>query len=263
MALAFGARARYASLHDAGSRTLSDAETAVLDGSDVLAPAVGLSGIIASAGVIDRPQTSGEELANTISHGAGVLAAAVCVPFLLMRAARSARGTSAEFGAVVFAVAVLLLYLASSVYHAWPRGKIKRVLRVVEHSAIFLFIAGSYTPFTLGVLRGPLGWTLFVLIWTLAAGGVTLKIAGGLRYPRLSTALYLLMGWIAVVAIHPLWLLLPRAGFLWLVAGGLSYTLGVVFYLTDNRLRYGHFLWHLFVLGGTACHFLVVLRYTL
>ncbi|MDE2490350.1 MAG: hemolysin III family protein [Elusimicrobia bacterium] len=242
---------------------MSDAETAVLDRTAALAAPSGLAGILAEAGVVARPQTFGEELANSVSHGAGMLAAAAGVPFLLMRAARSARGTTAEFGAVVFAVAVLLVYLSSSVYHAWPRGRVKRVLRVVEHSAIFLLIAGTYTPFTLGVLRGPLGWTLFAVVWALAAFGVTLKIAGGLRYPRLSTALYLLMGWLAVVAIHPLWLSLPRAGFLWLLAGGLSYTLGVVFYLTDNRLRYGHFLWHLFVMAGTACHFLVVLRYAL
>ncbi len=212
---------------------------------------------------IDRPQTMGEEIANSVSHGAGLLAAAAGVPFLILRGLHSVRGAPAVVGAVVFAAAVVLVYTASSVYHAWPRGRAKHVLRVVEHSAIFFLIAGTYTPFTLSVLRGPLGWTLLVVVWTLALFGVGLKVFGGLRYPRLSTGLYLAMGWMAVVAIRPLYLGLPHAGFLWLVAGGLSYTLGVVFYLTDHRLRYGHFLWHLFVMGGTACHFFVVLRYAL
>ena len=217
----------------------------------------------ARAAVLERPQTLGEEIANSVSHGAGLIAAAAGLPFLFLRASRSARGTGAVVGAGVFAAAVLLVYFASTVYHAWPRGRAKHVLRLVEHAAIFLLIAGTYTPFTLGVLRGPLGWTLFGVVWTLAAAGVVLKTVAGVRHPNLSTALYLLMGWLAVVAIPPLWRGLPHAGFLGLILGGVSYTLGVIFYATDHRLRYGHFLWHLFVMGGTACHFIVVLRYTL
>jgi hemolysin III len=211
----------------------------------------------------DRAQTVGEEIANSVSHGAGLIAAAIGVPFLALRAAKSSRGPGAVIGAAIFAAAVLLVYSVSAAYHAWPHGKAKRVLRVIEHVAIFLLIAGTYTPFTLGILRGPLGWTLFGLVWALAAAGVILKTASSKRYSGLSIGLYLLMGWLAVVAIPPLWRELPRAGFVGLLAGGLAYTLGVAFYANDHRVKYGHFLWHLFVMAGTACHFFVVALYAL
>ena len=121
-------------------------------------------------------------------------------------------------------------------------------------------IAGTYTPFTLGVLRGPWGWTLFGLIWGLAVVGILLKSIRGIRYPRLSTAVYLAMGWLVLVAAKPLWLLVPGWGLFWLAAGGVAYTAGVGFYAA-NRLRYAHFVWHLFVLAGTGCHFVAVLHY--
>jgi hemolysin III len=211
----------------------------------------------------DREQSLGEEIANSVSHGAGLIAAAVGVPLLAIRAWHSPHGPWAIAGASVFGTTVLLVYLASSLYHAWPRGRAKHALRIFEHISIFLLIAGTYTPFTLGVLRGPFGWTLFGLVWALAAGGVILKAVSGVRYPHLSTGLYLLMGWLAVFAVPPLWRTLPHAGFYGLIGGGLAYTLGVVFYVTDHRLRYGHFLWHLFVMAGTACHFVVVLQYAI
>jgi hemolysin III len=206
-----------------------------------------------------RPQSTGEEIANTVSHGAGLLAALVSVPFLFGSAARRG-GSTAAIGAGVFGATVVLLYLASTLYHALPGRRTKRIFRVIDHSAIFLLIAGTYTPFTLGVLRGGWGWTLLAAVWSLAAAGVTAKAVMGVRYPWLSTALYLAMGWLVVIAIQPLWLRLPISGWLWLAAGGLAYTAGVAFFAAE-RMPYGHFVWHLFVLAGTVCHFLAVLWY--
>jgi hemolysin III len=211
-----------------------------------------------SLAVLEREQSRGEEIANSISHGVGLVAALAATPFLIAHAVRLG---DAGFivGASVFAATMVLLYLVSTLYHALPRGKAKRAFRVIEHAAIFLLIAGTYTPFTLGVLRGVWGWTLFGLVWGLAAVGVLLAVVGGgVRYRALSVLLYLGMGWLIVVAIRPLWLGMPLTGLLWLVAGGLAYTVGVAFFAA-KRLRYGHFVWHLFVLAGTACHFIAVL----
>ena len=206
-----------------------------------------------------RVPSLGEEIANSASHAVGCLAALAATPFLVLAAAR--RGDSiAIVGASVFAGTTVLLYLASTLYHALPRNRAKRVFRVIDHSAIFLLIAGTYTPFTLGVLRGAWGWTLFGIVWGLAVLGVTLKCVGGIRYPRLSTVLYVGMGWLALIAIRPLWLHVPVAGWLWLIGGGLAYTAGIAFYAAD-RVRYGHFVWHMFVLTGTVCHFFAVLWY--
>jgi hemolysin III len=186
----------------------------------------------------------------------GLVAALVATPFLIVNVLQRGDGLFI-IGAIVFIASVILLYFASTVYHAWPRGKAKHVFRIIEHGAIFLMIAGTYTPFTLGVLRGVWGWTLNILIWTLAISGVLLKTVRGVRNPRISLALYVGMGWLLVVAIRPLWLRLPFPGMMWLVAGGLCYTVGVVFF-TTKRMRYAHFVWHLFVLAGTACHFIAV-----
>jgi hemolysin III len=204
-------------------------------------------------------QSLGEELANSISHGVGAIAALAATPFLIGYAARLG-DTVFLVGASVFAATVVLLYVASTLYHALPRGKAKRVFRIIEHSAIFLLIAGTYTPFTLGVLRGPWGWTLIALVWILAVAGVLLNAVGGVRHPVISMVLYLGMGWLMVVAVRPLWLRVPLSGLLWLVAGGIAYTAGTAFY-GAKRLRYGHFVWHLFVLAGTTCHFIAVRFY--
>ena len=206
-----------------------------------------------------RPQSPGEEIANTVSHGVGLLAAVAATPILVVGAIQRG-GTAGGIGASVFASTVALLYLTSVLYHALPANRAKPVLRVLDHGAIFLLIAGTYTPFTLGVLRGPWGWSLLGLVWSLALVGVVLKATSGVRHPRLSLGLYLAMGWLIVIAIKPLWLLMPTAGILWLLAGGIAYTAGVAFYAADHR-RYSHFVWHLFVLAGTACHFVAVLRY--
>jgi hemolysin III len=188
------------------------------------------------------------------------LAAALVAAPIVVLSARD-HGTLATIGAGVFALTAVLLYSASTLYHALPSGRAKRVFRIIDHSAIFLLIAGTYTPFTFGVLRGPWGWTIFGLVWGLAALGIALKAVGGIRYPTLSTVLYVGMGWLALIAIRPLWLHVPLSGWLWLLGGGLAYTAGIAFFATDHRVRYGHFVWHLFVLAGTVCHFFAVLWY--
>lgn len=181
------------------------------------------------------------------------------MPILIVGAA--ARGTASDIAASsIFGATLVLLYLASTSYHGARRGRLKERLRRLDHAAIYLLIAGTYTPFTLGALAGPWGWTLFGLVWGTAAFGVCYKLTAGVRYPRLSTSLYLLMGWLIVIAIRPLVLALPLAGILWLVAGGAAYTAGVAFYVS-RRIPYGHLVWHLFVLTGSACHVVAVLRY--
>lgn len=208
----------------------------------------------------ERPQTLGEEIANSISHGVGLLLALVGAPFLVVSAVRHADALSIT-GAIVFAVTMVLLYGASMMYHALPRNRAKRLFKVLDHGAIYLLIAGTYTPFTLGVLRGAWGWTLLGLVWSLAIFGVVLKSMNRMSHPFVSTGLYLLMGWLVLIAIKPLVASVPAAGLWWLVAGGLAYTAGVIFFATDSRWRYGHFVWHLFVMAGTACHFVAVYGY--
>jgi hemolysin III len=205
----------------------------------------------------ERTQSPGEEIANSVSHGVGLLAAAAAAPVLVLSAIRHG-GTARITGASVFAAAMVLLYLTSTLYHAWPKNRTKRVFQVLDRAAIFLLIAGTYTPFTLGVLRGPWGWTLFGLVWGLALAGIVLAAVGGVRYPKLSTGLYLGMGWLIIIAVKPLWLRVPSWGLFWLLTGGIAYTVGVVFYAA-KRVSYSHFVWHLFVMTGTACHFIAVL----
>jgi hemolysin III len=201
----------------------------------------------------------GEEIANSVSHGVGLLAAVAAAPVLVFSAVHSG-GAARIVGASVFAVTMVLLYLTSTLYHALPRNRAKRVFQVLDHAAIFLMIAGTYTPFTLGVLRGTWGWTLFGLVWGLALAGVVLTAVGGARYPKLRVGLYLAMGWLILVAVKPLWLRMPSWGLFWLFAGGIAYTAGVAFYAA-KRVCYSHFVWHLFVVAGTACHFIAVLRF--
>jgi len=209
---------------------------------------------------VQRPQTPGEELANVISHGVGLLLAVAALPILVWRAAQ--HGTGADVvAACVFAGTAILLYLVSTLYHAVPAGRAKIWLNRLDHAAIYVFIAGSYTPFTLGVLRGGWGWTLFGIVWAMAAWGVMVKLMNRLKHPWLSTGLYVLMGWVALVAAVPLFTRMPGPGLAWLIAGGVSYTLGALVFLFDERVRYAHFVFHLFVLGGSACHFFAALWY--
>jgi hemolysin III len=207
---------------------------------------------------LGRAQTLAEEVANAITHGLGLLGSLVALPLLLATTRGRADGWT-TLGVVVFGTTLVLMYLASTLYHAVPHPRAKRLLRTVDHSAIYLLIAGTYTPFLLGPLRGAWGWSLLAVIWSLAALGVIAKWTIGFRFPRLSTAVYLGMGWLIVVAAVPLVRAVSPAGLRWLAAGGLCYTAGVVFHATDHRLRFGHAVWHLFVTGGSVCHFLAVL----
>lgn len=209
--------------------------------------------------VEERSQTLGEEIANSLSHGVALLAALAGVPFLLVSV--SHLNAANIVGAAVFGATMILLYLTSTLYHALPMGRAKQVFMKLDHGAIYLFIAGSYTPFALGALGGPWGWTLFGLVWGMAALGITLKAFDRLSHPWLSTGLYLAMGWIVLIAAVPLVERVPTAGVALLVAGGLAYTVGVVFFLLDNKLRYAHAVWHAFVATGTGLHFFAVLGY--
>jgi hemolysin III len=200
-----------------------------------------------------------EEVANSISHGLGLVLAIVAVPILVLAAMR---GGSVHFvvGASVFGGTMILLYLASTLYHSITHEVTKNMCRVFDHTAIFLLIAGTYTPFSLGVLRGPWGWSLLAVIWALAIVGITLKIRKRTRHSRITIVLYVIMGWLAIVAVKPMVMLIPVPGILLIFAGGIAYTGGLAFFATE-RIRYNHFIWHLFVIAGTTCHFFAVLWY--
>ncbi|UTW11925.1 PAQR family membrane homeostasis protein TrhA [Marinobacterium rhizophilum] len=205
-----------------------------------------------------RPQSRREEFVNSLSHSLGFVAALIAAPVLILQAFE--RGDiGVIIGASLFALSMVLLYLASSLYHAMRPGRAKRLMRMIEHSAIYLLIAGTYSPFMLGVLNGPGGWILLTVIWLLAGTGVALKLTRRLSRPTLSTGLYVLMGWLIVLMIQPLSEALSDSGLAWLIGGGLAYTVGVLFFVLDSSLLYGHFIWHLFVMAGTTCHYFAVL----
>jgi len=203
-------------------------------------------------------QSRGEEIANAVSHCVGLLAILGATPFLLAAAWRHGE-IGSILGAALFAGSAALLYLASTLYHAVSARR-KGFFRMLDHLAIFFLIAGTYTPFALGPLRGTFGWTMFALVWLLAFIGVLFKVFARFRFPYVSTAMYIGMGWLAVFIIRPLTTHMPLAGLLWLVAGGLAYTGGTLFYHSE-RLKFSHLIWHLFVLAGTACHFVAILCY--
>ena len=206
-----------------------------------------------------RAQTSGEEIANSVSSGVGLLAVLAGTP-MLVASALQRRSEFSLAGTIIFAGAMVLLYLASTIYHAVPEGRIKQFFHLLDHAAIYILIAGTYTPFALGAMRGVWGWTLFGVVWGLAILGVSFKVLGGLKHQRLSILTYLGMGWLALFAIRLFWLHIQLPGLLWILSGGVAYTLGVLFYAA-KRLPYNHFVWHLFVIVGTACHFCAVLWY--
>lgn len=200
-----------------------------------------------------RVQSLGEEVANAITHGAGVALAVGCLP-ILVRHALAYGDAATVVGVTLFSATMILLYLVSTLYHALPSGPAKRWFNRLDHAAIYLFIAGSYMPYLLGVLRGAWGWTLFGIVWGVAAFGVLVKLFDRLRHPLWSTGLYVAMGWIVVIASAPLLERLPMQSLAWLLAGGLSYTLGAGMFLLDSKIKYAHSVWHLFVLAGSACH---------
>jgi hemolysin III len=209
---------------------------------------------------IEREQSAGEELANALTHGAGfVIAVAcltICVVFACFRDAWTIVSSS------IYGLTLTTLYLASTLYHSTRDPRAKRMFRVIDHASIYLLIAGSYTPYTLGPLRenGGWGWSLFGVIWLLALVGIALKAMAFHRFRFLSTITYVLMGWMVVVAVRPLWQSVGPAGLAWLAGGGLCYTVGIIFYRMKHT-PYAHAVWHLFVLAGSILHFFGVLLY--
>ena len=207
------------------------------------------------------PYSATEELANSVTHGVGLALSVIAAPVLIVAAA-STKDAWRIVAACIYAATLVMLYAASTLYHSVRKLKYKEIWQRVDHSAIYLLIAGTYTPFTLISLRGAWGWSLFGVVWTLALIGVLLKSRFGARLPALSTWLYLGMGWVIVIAMRPLASHVAPAGLFWLALGGALYTGGVVFYVWE-RVRYSHAVWHVFVLGGSIAHFAAVLWYAL
>jgi hemolysin III len=203
-----------------------------------------------------RAQSAGEEIANSVSHGIALLGVISAAWFLM---ASDQYKTPASFvGTMVFAGTMVCLYLTSTVYHALPNGRAKQVFLKLDYGAIFVFIAGSYTPFALSTREKGPDWALLGAVWSMAIFGIVLKVSNRLKLPWLSTVLYVLMGWAVLMAALPLIDHLPVASMTWLVAGGMAYTVGTLFFMLDARVRYAHAVWHGFVAAGTACHYLAV-----
>jgi hemolysin III len=209
-----------------------------------------------------RPSTVGEEIANSVTHGLGTALGVAALVLLVTAASRGGGGAVRLAAAVVFGATLVLLYAASTLYHALPQPRAKHVFKVLDHAAIYLLIAGTYTPLLLITLRDSGGATLLWIQWGLAAAGVSAEAFWTYRPRWLSVAVYLAMGWLAIVRVEVIAAEMSAPGFRWLVAGGLAYTLGTIFYVV-KRVPYFHAVWHLFVLAGSACHFVVVWRYVL
>ncbi|MFQ5953164.1 MAG: hemolysin III family protein [Candidatus Omnitrophota bacterium] len=202
-----------------------------------------------------------EETANSITQGIALLLSIAGTVILIVLASRHGdiwRVTCFS----IYGSTLIILYASSALYHSFPPGRLKHMLKITEYSAIYLFIAGSYTPFVLITLRGELGWTLFSIIWALALAGVIFKIFFIDRFLVLSTITYLAMGWLALIAVRPMINNFPFKGIVWLIAGGLLYTSGIIFHFS-NKLPFHHAIWHLFVIGGSICHYLAILFYVL
>ena len=207
------------------------------------------------------PYSFREELLNSITHGAGILLSIAALVLLIIFS--SLYGSARHIvSCTIFGVTLILLYTSSTLYHSFQKPRVKQFFKIFDHSCIYLLIAGTYTPFLLVTLRGALGWTMFGVIWFLAFSGVVLKILFVHRFKIISTIAYLLMGWIIILAIKPLVDSMPFGGIIWLITGGLAYTLGVVFYAW-KKLPFNHAIWHLFVLVGSMCHFFAVIFYVL
>ncbi|TDB38132.1 MAG: hemolysin III family protein [Actinobacteria bacterium] len=208
-----------------------------------------------------RRYSLGEEIANAVTHGVGVGLSIAALTLLVAFAAIWGNGWHLA-SAIVYGVTMLLLYVSSTLYHSVPGEKARHIFKIIDHSSIYLLIAGTYTPFTLVTLRASGGWWLFGIVWSLAIAGVALEAFWVYRPKWLSAVVYLAMGWLVVVAINPLMANLPSAGVGLLVSGGLAYTLGTIFYVL-KKVPYTHAVWHLFVLAGSACHFLAVMLFVL
>ena len=197
---------------------------------------------------------------NSVTHLVGTVLSVAGLATLVTMAALE-RDPYKIVSFAVYGAMLLVLYTISTLYH-WARNpRLKAILQKCDHSAIYLLIAGSYTPFTLVTLRGAWGWSLFGVSWGLAALGIVQELTLGRRTRSVSMVIYVLMGWLALVAIRPLVSALPPAGTAWLLAGGLIYSAGIYFFINDERIRHGHGIWHLFVLGGSLCQFVSIARY--
>lgn len=203
----------------------------------------------------------GEEIANAVAHGLGAAAAIVALTLMIVKAWPTLNGWQIA-GIALYGGSLVLLFLCSTLYHSITHSGARAALKRMDHSAIFLLIAGTYTPFMLVTLRGPWGWSLFGVVWGFALVGIILKFRFAGRFNFVSTLIYLGMGWLVMIAIKPLVTALPRAGLAWLVAGGLCYSLGTIFYLRE-KMRYHHAIWHVFVLGGSVCHWIAVYGWVL
>jgi hemolysin III len=205
--------------------------------------------------------TLGEEIANALTHGVGVGLAIAALALLVTFSGLYGDGWRVVSFSI-YGATLILLYLSSTLYHSFSSPRLKRIFKGLDHAAIFLLIAGTYTPFTLVTLRGAWGWTLFGLIWGFALAGITFETIFLGRFMRYVVGMYIAMGWLVLIAVKPLVEVLPSGGLVWLSAGGLAYTGGVVFYAWKS-LPFGHAVWHLFVLGGSVCHFFAMLYYVL
>ena len=206
--------------------------------------------------------TRAEEIVNSLTHGIGAVLAIAGLAVLTAFAAVYGDGWHIVSSAV-FGAALILLYLSSTLYHAVHHPRIKPILRILDHSAILVLIAGTYTPITLVSLRGPWGWSLFGIVWGLAVLGMLQEIKPRSEARVLSIVIYAVMGWIVLVAVKPLMAALGTAGFIWLASGGVLYTVGIIFFALEDRLRHSHGIWHLFVIGGSLLHFVAIMHYVL
>lgn len=209
-----------------------------------------------------RVQDHSEELANFITHSLGIILGVFALYNLVALSAAYGDGWKVV-SSVIYGASLIILYTNSSLYHIFRSPRIKRVFHILDHVSIYILIAGTYTPFTLVNIRGGWGWTVFGLIWGFALIGIVFKLFVTGKFEVISTVMYLFMGWLILIALKPIFDNIPFAGFLWLLNGGIFYSAGVIFYATDHKIRYGHAIWHLFVLGGSICHFIAIIMYVL
>lgn len=212
--------------------------------------------------ILKRLAVTGEELVNVATHGLGLVVSILLLPVFVLLAARGG-DVSVTIGTTVFALTLIGAYGASTMYHSCPPGTRRDFWRRLDQAAVYLLIAGTYTPFALGVLRGPWGWALLGTIWSAALIGLIVKLGLRVEAPAVETVTYLVMGWFVVVAIEPLVARIGWSGFAWLAAGGIAYSVGAIFLVCQRRIRFGHCAWHVAVLGGSACHAIAVVRYGL
>ena len=203
-----------------------------------------------------------EEIVNVATHGFGLAASLALLPVLVLMASRSG-DTPIVIGVTIFALTLVGCYAASTMYHSRRPGPRRDLWRRLDQSAVYLLIAGTYTPFALGALRGPWGWSILVVVWAASIAGILMKVKLRIDRAAMETAIYLSMGWMVVVAVRPLLSTIGWQGLAWIGAGGVAYTVGVYFLVNQRRLRYGHCIWHVAVLAGSACHAIAVANYGL